>query len=130
MSKSRLILIVEDNDSFRLLVHHLLSKDYVVVSKGNGIAATQWLFEGNIPDLILLDLEMPEMSGIDFLEGLRSSGFCRNIPVIIISGNDSKSFFNRTLPRVQHFFEKPFDPQKLQEKIQHLLADSSAIGVS
>ncbi len=120
MKHSRLILMIEDNKSFRLLMNHFLSKRYQVVTKSNGIDAMHWLEEGNYPDLILLDLGLPEMTGKDFLTGLKSSGFYKDIPVIILSGNNKTTFTSDAMKDIQHYFEKPFDPRKLQEKIESI----------
>jgi CheY-like chemotaxis protein len=122
MEDPKQILLIEDNKSFRLLLSHFLSKNYDVVTKANGISAVQWLNEQNFPDLILLDLEMPEMSGEDFLFGLQSSGFHKEIPVIIISGNNRNLFEVNNPFGFQHYFEKPFDPIKLLEKIEQIFA--------
>lgn len=118
MKKTKQILIIEDNKSLRLLIGHYLSKSYEVVTKNNGLLAMQWLKEGHFPDLILLDLMMPEMTGSDFLEGLQTSGFFGNIPVIIISGNNRNILTTDVMMNVLDYFEKPFDPKKLQEKIE------------
>lgn len=120
MKKSKKILIIEDNRSLRVLMCHYLSKKYQVISKTNGLDAMKWLREGHLPDLILLDLMMPEMTGNDFLEGLQTSGFFRDIPVIIISGNTQNVLTTDAMLKVQHYFEKPFDPRKLQEKIESI----------
>lgn len=120
MKQSRLILMIEDNKSFRLLMNHFLSKRYKVITKSNGVQAMHWLEAGNLPDLILLDLGLPDMTGKDFLTGLKSSGFYSSIPVIIVSGNNKDTFTSEAMNDIQHYFEKPFDPRKLQEKIETL----------
>ena len=124
MKESKLILIIEDNKSFRLLMTHFFSKHYQVVTKNDGISAMHWLKEGYYPDLILLDLGMPKMTGKDFLTGLKSSGFYKNIPVIVVSGNKRDTFTNDAMNDIQHYFEKPFDPRKLLEKIEHIFTSS------
>lgn len=124
MKQKRLILIIEDNKSFRLLMNHFLSKRYQIITKSNGIDAMHWLQEGNYPDLILLDLGLPGMTGKDFLTGLKSSGFYRDIPVIIVSGNNKDTFTSDAMKNIKHYFEKPFDPRKLQEKIDSIFTRS------
>jgi len=129
MNQTRLILIVEDNKSFRLLMNHFFSKRYQVVTKKNGIEAMQWLKQGYQPDLILLDLGMPEMTGNDFLKGIKSSGFFQSIPVIIVSGNKEDTFTGE-MKDIQHYFKKPFDPRKLQEKIESIFTRNIVQSVS
>ena len=118
MKHPRLILMIEDNRSFRLLMNHYLGKCYQIVTTSNGVEAMQWLEKGHYPDLILLDLGLPEMTGKDFLTGLKSSGFYSDIPVIVISSNNKDTFTSDAMNDIQHYFEKPFDPRKLQEKIE------------
>lgn len=130
MNHTRLILIVEDNKSFRLLMNHFLSKRYQVVTKKNGVDAMQWLKQGYQPDLILLDLGMPEMTGNDFLAGIKSSGFYQKIPVIIVSGNNEDTFNGEAMKDIQHYFKKPFDPRKLQEKIELIFTQEIAQSVT
>ncbi len=125
MKKRKTILLIEDNKSLRVLMNHLLSKWYRVISRTNGLDAMGWLAKGNTPDLILLDLEMPEMTGKDFLEGLQSSGFYKDIPVIIISGNKQCTSTADQAINVQKYFEKPFDPELLRETIEYIFDDNS-----
>jgi len=130
MKDSRLILLIEDNKSFRLLMNHFLSKRYRVVTRKNGIDAMFWLKEGNNPDLILLDLGMPQMNGNDFLAGLKSSGFYKDIPVIVLSGSTRDTFNGDALNDIQHYFEKPFDPRKLEEKIEYIFTQPPVLTAS
>ena len=71
------ILIIEDHDSIRILLGKLLSKKYKVTTRRDGLEGMAWLSEGNFPDLILLDIHMPQIAGHEFLMGLRTSGFFR-----------------------------------------------------
>ena len=120
MEANAQILVIEDNQSFRQLIGHLLGKHYRVITQPDGIAAMKWLSEGNYPDLILLDLELPGMTGKDFLTGLKTSGFYGSIPVMILSGNKPDTFSGEAMKDVIFYFEKPFDPRKLLEKIEQL----------
>jgi len=130
MKDSKLILLIEDNKSFRLLMNHFLSRRYRVVTKSNGIDAMAWLKEGNDPNLILLDLAMPHMTGNDFLSGLKSSGFYKDIPVIVVSGTTRDTFNGEAMNDIEHYFEKPFDPRKLQEKIEYIFTEDFELSTS
>lgn len=48
--------------------------------------AMLWLSSGNIPDLIITDLDMPRLNGFDFFKSMRSSGFYIDVPIIVLSG--------------------------------------------
>lgn len=116
------ILVVDDHDSIRLLLGTMLSKDYNVVTLTNGFDAISWLSEGNIPDLILLDLGMPEMDGFEFLQNIRHSGFFQNIPVLVISANEEEDMATFCKEQqVAGYFAKPFNPISLREQIKSVV---------
>jgi len=86
---SHTILVIDDDESKREgLVDHVLLLGYEAITAENGL---EGLVMARIkdPDLILLDLVMPEMNGIECLHELKSDNKLRDIPVIIISGQDS-----------------------------------------
>jgi CheY-like chemotaxis protein len=122
------ILIVEDNESIRLLLGTMLSKSYEVVTTKDGLEGMAWLVKGNLPDLILLDMSMPRLSGNDFLRNIRQSGFFRDIPVIVVSGNDGEEDVKNCLRwGVDEYMTKPFNPISLKKRIENVLYHSEAV---
>ncbi len=122
------ILVVDDHDSLRTLLGALLSKRYSVTCKHSALSAMAWMQSGNIPDLILLDINMPKISGIDFLEMIKSSGIYNNIKVVIISGDiDNEGDIDKKTKKICYelgisdFVSKPFNPVLLHEKLQKIL---------
>jgi two-component system, chemotaxis family, chemotaxis protein CheY len=117
------ILIIEDHDAVRLLLGLTFKKEYNVVTKRDGIEGLAWLAAGNMPDLIMLDMQMPRLNGLEFLRQLRSSGFFSEIPVLLISGNDDATqnaqIFNLG---IVDFIPKPFNPVSLREKVTAILS--------
>ncbi|MBK9015681.1 MAG: response regulator [Saprospiraceae bacterium] len=121
------ILIIEDHESIRLLLGTMLSKSYEVVTKKDGLEGMAWLVKGNLPDLILLDMSMPRLSGNDFLRNIRQSGFFRDIPVIVVSGNDGEKDVQDCLRwGVDDYLTKPFNPISLKKRIETVLYESEA----
>ena len=82
------ILVIDDEKSIRLLLQNFLSKNYEIECKSDGIDALEWL-EENLPDLIICDIQMPNMDGYLFLEKVRQRGFTKHTPVIMLSGMES-----------------------------------------
>ena len=122
MKERKKVLVIEDHDSIRLLLGTYLSKSYQVVTMEDGFDALAWLSKGNIPDCILLDIDMPRIDGMEFLTNIRGSGFFRNIPVIVISGKESSEFRAKCREfGVVAFLNKPFNPLKLKEEIKNAL---------
>ncbi|MDR0857526.1 MAG: diguanylate cyclase [Oscillospiraceae bacterium] len=82
--KSR-ILIVDDENANIAVLREILRKDYAVSAVKTGQAAVKSALDDN-PDLILLDILMPDMDGFEVLAQLKSTELTRNIPVIFITG--------------------------------------------
>lgn len=111
------ILIIDDEQSIRLLLENFLMKQYNVVSKGDGQQALEWL-EGNLPDLIICDVQMPVIDGYSFLEKIRERGYTRHTPIIMLSGvENSKERIKCYRLGAQDFLAKPFNPEELSELI-------------
>jgi CheY-like chemotaxis protein len=82
------ILIAEDSADGREMMSMLLSlKGYEVVAAENGIEAVKVALEKR-PDLILMDLELPKLNGIDVARNLRRHNQLKNTPIIIVTGHD------------------------------------------
>lgn len=116
------ILLVDDKLSIARLVVQFLSKSYNVTTREDGLMALSWLQEGNIPDLILTDLQMPNMNGFEFIERIKESGFFSDIPVVVLSSMDSSSDRIKCLRMgAEDYLVKPFNPEELQVRIERIL---------
>jgi DNA-binding response OmpR family regulator len=117
------ILVIDDELSIRMLLENFLSKTYEVTTKNDGMEGVQWLEKGNIPDLIVADIQMPNMNGNDFIKNIRSSGFFREIPLIMLSGIESSQEKVKCLKLgANDYLVKPFNPEELAIRIELLLA--------
>lgn len=112
------ILVVDDEISICLLLENFLSQDYDVVSINNGLEALEWL-EDNLPDLILSDIQMPEMDGYQFLDNVRKRGFTKHTPFIMLSArSESKERIKCYKMGAQDYLTKPFNPEELEELVK------------
>lgn len=82
------ILVVDDDIAVREILEYILGQNYLVLTAGSGKDALEIAKEKR-PDLILLDIIMPDISGFDLLLEFKESDATRNIPVIFITGLDS-----------------------------------------
>jgi len=129
MNEKKKILIIEDHDSIRLLLGNFLGKEFNVFTMKDGFDGLMWLSNGNIPDLILLDLDMPRVSGLEFLTNIRGSGFFAEIPVIVVSGKDSSELYDECHQfGIHEYLTKPFNPIKLKEMIGNAFQDTTSKG--
>ncbi len=112
------LLVIDDEQSIRLILENFLSEDYEVIAKNDGIQALEWL-EGNLPDLIICDVQMPNMDGYEFLQKVRQRGFTKHTPVIMLSGTEgSKERVKCYRLGAQDYLTKPFNPEELEELIK------------
>ncbi|ANH80441.1 two-component system response regulator [Niabella ginsenosidivorans] len=119
---SKHLLIVDDEPAILKLLQFILSKDYTVTLKSNGLEAVLWLEEGNKPDLIILDINMPYFNGQDFFKSLKVSGLFQGIPVIILTGHTDVDRLKAELEfPVNTIISKPFNPTILQNAVRSLL---------
>ena len=86
------ILVVDDEKSICLLLENFLSQDYDVIAISNGNDALLWL-EGNLPDLIISDIQMPDIHGYAFLAKVRQRGFTKHTPFIMLSARDFNNIY-------------------------------------
>ena len=112
------ILVVDDEITICLLLENFLSKEYDVVSISDGAEALEWL-EGNLPDLIISDIEMANMDGYEFLTKVRERGFTKHTPFIMLSAkSESKERINCYKLGAQDYLTKPFNPEELEELVK------------
>jgi CheY-like chemotaxis protein len=124
---AKLILIIDDDPLIRQLLKSYLSNDYTIELKGDGQQAIYWLKSGNKPDLILLDMEMPEMNGRVFIHRIKTSPIHKNIPVVIISGSNSNLIRSSFMKAgAADFIVKPFQREVLDEILKNILSKTSS----
>ncbi len=80
------IAVVEDNPDNMLLVRTILEDDYEIIEYVSGIEALTGI-KDNLPDLVLLDISLPEMDGVTVLEKLRAEDNTKDIPVIALTAH-------------------------------------------
>lgn len=117
------VLVIDDELSIRLLLENYLGKQYNIVSKKDGLEGIKYLEEGNLPDIIVADIQMPNMDGYKLLENLKQSGFFSKVPVIMLSGNESSQERIKCLKMgADDYMVKPFNPEELSLRIHNILA--------
>ncbi len=116
------ILLVEDNKTMTLLVKfNLEQQGYSVNSVGNGKLALEYCRQGK-PDLIISDVKMPEMSGLEFRKAILKEKKLKDIPFIFLTASAQKSEVVRGKELgVQEYLTKPFKVEVLLNKVNSLI---------
>src|ERR1700738_5551960 len=121
----RRVMVVDDDKDVREIVTYVLSCNGIeVISASNGQQLQQMLLseQGNLPDLIILDVMMPGEDGYQICRGVRTNPCTQHIPVMIITGHVEGIYqrISADLGVAQHM-TKPFHPLELLEWVQTLL---------
>ncbi|MBI4247602.1 MAG: response regulator [Candidatus Rokubacteria bacterium] len=120
----RRVLLVEDDEATRATIREALERDgWSVAPAENGRIGLARLAEG-VPDVILLDLMMPEMDGFEFMAELRSTPAWRHIPVLVVTARDLSEEDRRRLNGgVERIIQKgAYDRDTLLREVVQLLA--------
>jgi CheY-like chemotaxis protein len=119
------ILVVEDSSLVQSIVKVALRRyeRLHVASASNGVEALASIERDGEPDLVLLDINMPQMSGLELLDELRASGVVPRVPVIIVSTESEDDDVKRGLDAgARAYLKKPFRTDDLCKVIDRVLA--------
>ena len=117
----RQILAIDDSKAIRFLLQTVLGKEFQVVTAPDGCSAMYWLSKRNLPDLIIVDAQLPDMDNWELIEQLTSSGLYGDIPVIVLSSLDKEETTIKCMEMgIDAFFTKPFNPVELLAKVKNM----------
>ena len=122
MEKNR-ILVIEDNADTRQFLETVLIREYEVLSAENGALGVEYARTRN-PDLILLDVMMPGMSGFEVCELLKKEPKTRTIPILFLSAKNTVNNIIQELGiGAEDYLAKPFDYKELLARIHARLRE-------
>jgi two-component system, chemotaxis family, chemotaxis protein CheY len=120
-SMKKQILAIDESKAIRFLLQTVLSKQHQVVTAADGHAALYWLSKKNLPDIIIVDPEMPDMQNWELIEHLKTSGLYGSIPMIVISALDKKETERKCRELgIDEYFQQPFNPEELEKAIDRV----------
>ena len=117
------ILVVDDFDDTRLLLRTWLErKGFLVIEAEDGNEAVA-LAESKRPDLIIMDLEMPELDGLAATRKIRNMKGLENVPVLAVSAYGAEQFREDALAAgCNEYVSTPFEPEALEKLIRSLVS--------
>jgi chemosensory pili system protein ChpA (sensor histidine kinase/response regulator) len=124
---ARTVMVVDDSMTVRRVTQRLLEREgYHVLLAKDGVDALEQL-QGTVPDLLLVDIEMPRMDGFDLTRNVRGDERTAGIPIIMITSRSADKHRNYALELgVDAFFGKPFQEPELLAAMQEVLNRSAA----
>lgn len=115
------ILVIDDETLNLKMAEHILKNNYDVICAKSGAEGLK-LLQQSEPDLVLLDLDMPHMSGLEVLERIRSDTAVADVKVVILTAQNTKT---RSMELIKlgalDFISKPFIPTELLERVRKVL---------
>lgn len=119
------ILVVEDNDELRHFIVHILQKEYRVLEAPNGRIGVERVL-AEMPDVVVSDVMMPEMDGIELLNAVKTNHNVCHIPVIILS---AKASLDDRIKGLEYgadgYITKPFSSAYLRARLKSVLQQRS-----
>jgi CheY-like chemotaxis protein len=125
MEAKKTIMVVDDSISVRRVANHLLKRQgFEVQTAKDGIDALAQL-QANVPDLMLLDVEMPRMDGYELADQVRNHPNWKHLPIIMITSRTGHKHHKDKAEkiRINRFLGKPYKESELLENINALLAE-------
>lgn len=118
------ILVVEDSSVVQAIVKAALRRyEHTAVYAGNGVEALEAIARDGEPDLILVDVNMPRMNGLELLGQLGATGTVPRVPAIIVSTEGEEDDVRRGLEAgARAYLRKPFRGEQLCAVIDSVLA--------
>ena len=117
------ILIADDELNIRSLISRMLGKDYIVIEATNGEEAID-IAKRQEPDLILMDLIMPQMDGYTACSSIKTDQATKGIPVVMLTGVGHE--FNKKFARemgADAYITKPFSADELLRQVKQVLGE-------
>ncbi len=112
------ILVVEDDESVRTLLARQLQSEYQVHQAADAVAALEVLKKVSLPDLIICDVMMPGMTGVQFAKQLKGMPEYKQIPIIFLTARTGAlDVIEGINAGARHYITKPFNMRDLLDKV-------------
>jgi len=116
------VLVVDDEYTIRELVDFTLGQDYEVMKAETGKQAMDMLTEK--PDLLILDIMMPQMDGYEVCKKIKENPQTKHIPVIILTAKHGVDDLKEAIKvEVDEYITKPFEPELLKKRVDEYLSN-------
>lgn len=121
------ILVVEDNTEVRNYIVELFTNTYQILEAATGKQGLQEALQ-NVPDLVISDVMMPEMDGIELCKAIKSNIKTSHIPCILLTARTSVTYKHEGLEMgADDYINKPFNVKELKIKVKNLITSRQAL---
>lgn len=117
-----MVVAEDDEDVQRILEFNLRNEGYQLTTFDNGRDCWDHLRNGSDPDVVVLDVKMPGMTGFEVLRHIRDRDGFRQLPVIMLTSRDrEEDVVTGFESGADHYVSKPFSPRELASRIERVL---------
>jgi two-component system response regulator VicR len=129
METKRRVVYIEDEPEMIDLVRLILNRRGYEIIGANGGRDGLDMVRQQIPDLVLLDLMMPDMDGWDVYQQMKADEHTQNIPVIVVTAKAQSidKVLGLHIAKVDDYISKPFSPQELVDSVEKVMAKNQAV---
>lgn len=116
------VLVVDDSRAIRRIVSDIMKQlNFEVTEAGNGLEALDKLQQYGAPDIVLVDWNMPEMNGLEFIKAVRTNPIYADLPLMMVTTEtEMERMALAFMAGVNEYVMKPFDKQTIHDKLQLL----------
>jgi two-component system response regulator VicR len=127
-AKLKSILCIEDEPEMIDLIRLILGRRGFEVKGASGGVEGLKMIRQELPDLVLLDLMMPDMDGWEVYQQMKADQYTRGIPVIVVTAKAQSidRVLGLHIAKVDDYIAKPFSPQELMNSVEKVLSRSAA----
>lgn len=124
MTDKKSIVAVDDSGIILKMLEKLLHEEYAYFGFSKGMRALKYLKEARTPDLIILDIEMPEIDGYQMLEMIRKKDELKEVPVLFLTSNKDKEHVIKAIKSgANDYVVKPIEESVFMDKVRKLLKE-------
>lgn len=125
MITKKMIVAVDDSSITLKRLTKVLGKQYDLHAFSVGNRALKFL-KDRTPDLVILDIDMPEINGYEMLKSIRETEHLKKVPVLFLTSNNDKNYVIRAVAGgANDYVVKPIDEEVLMDKVHAALQDTS-----
>jgi twitching motility two-component system response regulator PilG len=124
-TSSPIVLALDDSPVIHQLIKRTLEPEYLVITVDNAVEALSIIYHQPI-SVLLLDVQMPDVTGLEFCRTVRSLPQFQHLPVIMVTSQDSP--FDQVKGRLAgatEYLTKPFNAEQLRETVRQFISTSS-----
>ena len=116
------VLVVDDSRAIRRIISDIMKQlNFEVLEAGNGLEALDRLQQYGAPDIVLVDWNMPEMNGLEFIKAVRANPIYSDLPLMMVTTEtEMERMALAFMAGVNEYVMKPFDKQTIHDKLQLL----------